>query len=751
MRPPPPPLRRRRPDRRERAALPFASSRWCHLVVCCSSIALFQNRLSALVSGDVINAGGGIAGIADDIIVTDNHDRRNEQISVEIEPEKAKGNSWESDDDDDSVVTAVVDVAGYENGENDVSAVGEDTIEFPAGRQNGKAESVIGASNVADVDEYADAASGVTHVGHVEGESLGQDSAEDETKVTSERPDDGDAKVENSASDALVDTEITLEDNVDPTPGQVSVEGSHDRPDDDDDVADEILSESVKTIISENEIGAGDSQKEVTASKTVLPLDDDDDDVTNIVGGSKEIDDLGVPSPTDIDGSEDSLALSSLHSQPTAFHRSQSSEGDAVVEGEGALVEDEKVKVEVPEKDATGPEKAGESTQEAVRNDTGAENGNDRSVPDDLSAANVGNGGSDLSILTEDNANIALEDKPSEEMLPGSERTQQPPIQDWDDEDEDSLFEMLQSTFNVILLAVGLTSFLVFRKRVKDRVLADPSIHVTSAIKDEIIDVAIRLVSWATGTSNGAKTNISNAEVGNDTSTGFGNETIPLSTATDEEWGWEDEDMGNRLELSAIGGDEAKEDDDLAMAIAMSISDSRNSSDEAMGTTASVLKPINPSNMNGSRYSPSTGNDKTQRSSTTAKFSSTSFETQSYSAGGDSIADLLGQMGSNGGPVITSFGQKPSTITKPKSQPKNESADDIFASMGLSTSYSSTTASRPSRPAPKSVGWQASTSTQSKKNAPKSTQLSSLLDDTFDGDVDADTWGDCGDLDDLLD
>jgi hypothetical protein len=747
MRPPPPPLRRRRPDRGERATLPFASSRWCHLVVYCSSIVLFQNRLGALVSGDVINNGGGIPGIADDIIVTDKQDRRslggvgNEQISVEMEPEKAKGISWEGDDDDDdddSVATAVVDVAGNKDGENDVSAIGEDTIEFPAGRQNGKVESGIGASNVADGDEFADA-----DIGHAEGGSLGQVSAEDETKVTPERPDDDDATVKNSASDALVNTEITLGENVDPTPGQVSVEGRHDRPDDDDDVADEILSESVKTIISENEIGAGDSQKEVTASKKVLPLDDDD--VTNIVGGSKEIDDLGVPSPTNIDGSEDNLALSSLHSQPTTFHRSQSSEGDAVVEGEGALVEDEKVKVEVPEKDATGPEKAGDSTQETVRNDTGAENGNDHSVP--LSDTNVGNGGSDLSILTEDNTNVALEGKPSEQMLPGSDQTQQPPIQDWDDEDEDSLFEMLQSTFNVILLAVGLTSFLVFRKRVKDRVLADPSIHVASAIKDEIIDVVIRLASWATGTSNGAKKNVSNAEVGNETSTGFGNETIPLSTATDEEWGWEDEDMGTKLELSAMRGDEAKEDDDLAMAIAMSISDSRNSSDEAMGTTASVLKPKNPSTMNGSKYSPSTGKDKTLRSSTTPKFSSTSFETQSYSAGGDSIADLLGQMGSNGGPVITSFGQKPSTITKPKSQPKNESADDIFASMGLSTSYSSTTA----RPAPKSVGWQASTSTQSKTNAPKSTPLSSLLADTYDGDVDADTWGDGGDLDDLLD
>ena len=76
--------------------------------------------------------------------------------------------------------------------------------------------------------------------------------------------------------------------------------------------------------------------------------------------------------------------------------------------------------------------------------------------------------------------------------------------------------------------------------------------------------------------------------------------------------------------------------------------------------------------------------------------------------------------------------------------------------MGLVPAYASTAGSKPiTRPTSKSGGWQAppptSASTQSKMYAPTSAPLSSLLDDAYDGAADADTWGDDGDLDDLLD
>ena len=762
MRSLPPALRRH--HRRERVALPFASLKWCHLVVFCSWVVLFQSRFSALVSGDVINDGGDVPGTTD-IIFTDIHDRilgDGDQLSEEIGPETAKGNYWEGDEDDDDSVAANVDNgAENENGEHYVSVVEGDTMESPAGRLKGEDESGIGASFF--FDELAETASGVTHIGHVEGTSLKEVSTKKEANATSEWPDDDDAAKQITASaaknDALKDSDITPGENANPTSVQVSVEGKHvpprDWPDDDDDVAIEIVSESVNSITPVKENGAGDTLIGDTTSKTALPLDDDDDDdvntaveasvsdnVPNIVGGFTTSDDAGVPSATAIEDNEDSLALSRLHSQPTTYHRSQSSENDAVGEEKGADVEDTILTVEVHKEDAAGAEKAEESTPETVENDTGAENDSGEVVPDELPATNVGNDGTGLSIPTE--TNLAPDGNPSETMLPRPEQPQQPPIQEWGDEDEDSLFETVQSTFNVILLAVGLTSFLVFRKRVKDRVLADPSLSVPSAMKDEIIDVVIRVVSWVASTAGGANRNVSNAEVGNDTSTGIGSsrvsETIPLSTATDEEWGWEDDDMGTKLELSAMGGSDEKEDDDLAMALAMSISDSRNGSDESTGMTASVLKPIRPSDKNGSKFSPSTNKDKTLRSSSIPKFTNTSFETPSSSAGGDSIADLLGQMGGTGGPSIKSFGQKPVTVTKPKPQPKDESADDIFASMGLATSYPT-----------KSGGRQASASTQYKTIAPKSAPLSSLLADAFDEGADADTWGDDVDLDDLLD
>jgi len=126
-----------------------------------------------LVSGDVINDGGGVPGTTD-IIVTDIHDRilgDGDQISEEIGPKTAKGSYWEGDEDDDDSVAANVDNgAENENGEHYVSVVEGDTIESPDGPPNGEDESGIGLSNVPD--KLADTASGGTHIGHVEGTSL---------------------------------------------------------------------------------------------------------------------------------------------------------------------------------------------------------------------------------------------------------------------------------------------------------------------------------------------------------------------------------------------------------------------------------------------------------------------------------------------------------------------------------------------------------------------------------------------------
>jgi hypothetical protein len=579
-------------------------------------------------------------------------------------------------------------------------------------------------------------------------------------------------------------------------PGQVSVEGKRDPPsdspdDDDDDVAVENNAPvGVGNVISQSMAEAEDSLMGGTSSTDRLPPNEDDDDddddgddvspdvetsvgeeAPNVMGGSARGDDVEVPGATDADTNEHAV-LSEYQSQPTAYHRNQSSEG-----GKPTGNDDE----------AAAENGNDGNVVRAGSSDGNAGNGvGDPSVPpgggipDDSISPNqdqpeqpsvVENGGSDAPEGNPDGTivphqedtppeNIAPEGNPDEIISPGRGGPAQPfvPI-NWDDgEEEESLFETIQSTVNVVLLAMSITSLLVFRKRVNDRLREDPSIGVSSAIKHETIDVAIRVITWARGKSGGSRGN-GDAEIGSDALSGFGSsgisETIALSTATDEEWGWEDEEIGSRLELSAMGGNDAKgEDDDLAMAIAMSISETNNGGDVAMGAAASsVHRPMNPSNnMNGSKYSPSTSKDKALQPSSISNYTSTSYETPSYSTtGGDSIADLLGQMGGTGGSVIKSFGQKPVMKTNPKPQPKEESADDIFAEMGLSTSYRPTAASRPPIPAPKHVAWKDSSRTQSKANAPKSAKLSSLLDDAFDGDVDADTWGDDGDLDDLLD
>jgi hypothetical protein len=462
--------------------------------------------------------------------------------------------------------------------------------------------------------------------------------------------------------------------------------------------------------------------------------------MTNIGDGSNESNDM----------------MGELKSQETANHRTNQSkeEEDGIVDenkNDTSVTEDVQSTIDATETRNNADEGAGTETEM-----TGGGNENDQIVPEKKIDTNDTEDHETPATNTnpDDSSSINVPfDNPNESILPNPERTERPPVQDWIDEDEDSFFDLVQSTLHVILFAVGLTSFFVLRKRVRDRVRADPSVSLSRAVKDEVVDAVSRVVFWATSASNGTRDNSNYAQVGNDESIGYGNsrigETIP--TATDEEWGWDDEDMGTRLELSAMRGDEAKEDEELALAIAMSISDSRNGSDDAP-TTTSVLKP--PSSKNVSKFSPPTNKDKTIRSST-ARSTNTSTESLEYSSGGDSISDLLGQMGGTGGPRITSFGQKPSTATtiaKPKPIPKEENADDIFASMGLTPAYASTAGSKASKATTTRPPPSATSITQSKINAPNSSApISSLLDDAYDDTADADTWGDDGDLDDLLD
>ena len=436
--------------------------------------------------------------------------------------------------------------------------------------------------------------------------------------------------------------------------------------------------------------------------------------------------------------------LLSVSPEPTAYHRNQSSQGDDVAdEDEGAdKSEVDKQTADIPENSKAG----GEENVGAA--DIGSEKDN---VPDNFDG-NEANG--NVPSATEEGAITLPPVDPNDVMIPNQQDTL-PILENWDEEEDDSFFEMVQSTFNVLLLAAFMTSLLILRKRVMDRVHTD-GVDLPTALKDELIDVAMRLVTWAINVLTGRQESTSNTDnAASTTNSNRGNETIPLSTAADEEWGWEDEEMGTNLELSGMGGgggvNEAKEDDDLAMAIAMSLSESQNSGEEAKASTTTSVSSFSSSstkmtrptnNINSSRVS-AKDKIKPQRSASPNVTSTTP-----PPSGGDSIEDLLGQMGGNGGVMITSFGQKPKPMSKPKkTTPKRESSDDIFASMGLSSIPKTSASSRPPA-APTSGGWQTKSRTQ---NEPTSAPLPSLRADSLGIDDEDADWGDDGDLDDLLD
>ena len=382
--------------------------------------------------------------------------------------------------------------------------------------------------------------------------------------------------------------------------------------------------------------------------------------------------------------------------------------------------------------------------------------------------------------------NVPTEGNPNEQMIPGAQgNAQQPPMENIDnmngksnmtwDEDydgEDDFFEMVKSTLNILFLAAFLTSMLVLRKRVLDRVERD-SITVSVAVKDELGDVIYKLVTWVVNKMRGGSiesvdiagaTSASHTARSGSRGSGYGPETIPLSTATDEEWGWDDDETGTNLELSGVGGgagDQAKEDDDLAMAIAMSLSESEDGGSVAKEVTSKKVTspPVVPRNKFTpapmTRPLPPTKKNSSLSGGSSDSISSTSKPSMTTETPSDSIEDLLGQMGGSGGPVITSFGQRPTPVSKPKQPPKKQSNDDdLFASMGLSSFPKKAASTAPPRPAaPLSSGWQGTSAKPATiSSAPKSAPSPSLTADSWDDDVaDDGSWGDDGDLDDLLD
>ncbi len=348
----------------------------------------------------------------------------------------------------------------------------------------------------------------------------------------------------------------------------------------------------------------------------------------------------------------------------------------------------------------------------------------------DITDGNEINDGGNIMGTVEENAitnsnNVDTIVAPLEEA-----NSQQPPLENAfvnynEEEEEESFFAMIQSTLQVLVLAAFFSSGLVFRRRVIDRMNDHPSLNVSNAIQEEVIKVMTDLASWLSESGNESNRDIGGEGFSMSTVVGGGSsvggsgssrtETIPLATATDEEWGWDDEDVGGNLELSGVGGDNTNEEEDLAMAIAMSLSEPANVDHSETVRPADVVSKHSAPAMEVAVEKPSNENNQLDEIAPPA----------------DTIEDLLGQMGSAGGPVISSFGQKTTKIIEPKSKPKpiRNDADDIFESMGMGLSSFAT------KTGP----------LQQQTNTPSSTLLKAESIDEDDAD-----WGDDGDLDDLL-
>ncbi|KAL7484563.1 hypothetical protein ACHAW6_010197 [Cyclotella cf. meneghiniana] len=307
----------------------------------------------------------------------------------------------------------------------------------------------------------------------------------------------------------------------------------------------------------------------------------------------------------------------------------------------------------------------------------------------------------------------------------------------YDDEEEYDMFEMVKSTCSVILLAAVIAMVLLIRKRVMNRLRNDASLDPVMVVQEEVIGCIVELGRYVANIVSGSRGNHSGTSEYRPVSTSprsdsFERQTLPLSTAADEEWGWGDEDTTPHLELPGVGVDDGREEEELALAIAISLSESTNGvsrttpvqpNRNSTPKSAAPVKPKPPSSYHSKSKEQKPSSTVPVRPAPTTK-------TQPPPSKGDSIEDLLGQLNSSGGSVITSFAPKPQNLTtKPPPAPKKQgsSSDDIFASMGLS-SFS---------PKP-------STAAAAPRSAPLPSKSLAA-----DNDLDAD-WGD-DDLNDLLD
>jgi len=468
----------------------------------------------------------------------------------------------------------------------------------------------------------------------------------------------------------------------------------------------EILSTKQVSVEQDNG-GDGDDEEIITNENMVSPGNQQTENTSDI-----EKVDVRNESGTDVDVGNTTFVMGE-EIPTTEYHRSQSTmQNEAPTDSTGEIrTFDQSENI-----DMNNGQELSENINTAKSNVVDSNEINDGSVM----ATFDGN-----SIENPDNGSVP----PSERVDPHQQSQVENTFVNYnEDDDEESFFAMIQSTLQVLVLAVFFSFGLVFRRRVMDRISDRPSLNLSQAIQEEAMKVVADLVSWLSESRNesnrdsiGGVYSMSTVVDGGSSVEGSGSsrvETIPLATATDEEWGWDDEDVGGNLELSGVGRDTTTEEDDLAMAIAMSLSEpvkSANSepvpADVVNKHSSSALMPATEVAVEKS----SSGNDQLEQ----------------FAPPTDTIEDLLGQMSSAGGPVISTFGQKTSKV-EPKTKPKTKTdTDDIFESMGMGLSSFS-----------KKTG-----PSQQQIKTPSSTLLKA---ESIDENDDGDDWGDDGDLDDLL-